>query len=265
MSSENVWRMSHGPRWSAPGGGWLGHNADVDANDDSRPTGSGSPAPAPEGDSADGGAPWVVDAALGATASILRLAGGVTRAALSSPPARVANDVARSVARPLTEEGRQIREGAARDGAPGLVGTVRDLAPAVVDAVGINGILEQVDVERIIERVDVDRIVSRVDVERIIERVDVDRIVSRVDVNAIVQRVDIDSLMTETELGSIIAQSTSGVASQALDSVRSQGVGLDGFIARWANRLTRRDPSELPAGPPLLVDQPRALPPAGPS
>ncbi len=85
------------------------------------------------------------------------------------------------------------------------------------------------------------------------------------DVNSIVQRVDIDSLMTETELGSIIAQSTSGVASQALDSVRSQGVGLDGFISRWANRLTRRDPAELPAGPPLLVDQPRALPPADPA
>jgi hypothetical protein len=246
----------------------------VDANDDDRParsddSGPGSP-PGPEG----GAAPWVVDAALGATASFLRLAGGVTRAALASPPARVANDLARTVARPLTEEGRQIREGAARDGAPGLGEAVRDLAPAVVDAIGINGILEQIDVERIIERVDVERIVDRVDVERIVDRVDVgrivdrvdvDRIVSRVDVNAIVQRVDIDSLMTETELGSIIAQSTSGVASQALDSVRSQGVGLDGFIARWANRLARRDPAELPAGPPLLVDQPRALPPADPA
>lgn len=237
----------------------------MDANDDDRParsddSGPGSP-PGPEG----GAAPWVVDAALGATASFLRLAGGVTRAALASPPARVANDLARTVARPLTEEGRQIREGAARDGAPGLGEAVRDLAPAVVDAIGINGILEQIDVERIIERVDVERIVDRVDVGRIVDRVDVDRIVSRVDVNAIVQRVDIDSLMTETELGSIIAQSTSGVASQALDSVRSQGVGLDGFIARWANRLARRDPAELPAGPPLLVDQPRALPPADPA
>ena len=79
---------------------------------------------------------------------------------------------------------------------------------------------------------------------------------------SVVERVDIDQLMSETELGTIIAQSTSGVASQALDTVRSQGVGLDGFIAKWANRLTRRDPAELPAGPPLLVDQPRALPPA---
>jgi hypothetical protein len=237
----------------------------VDANDDARPARSDDSGPGSPSEPEGGATPWVVDAALGATASFLRLAGGVTRAALESPPARVANDLARTVARPLTEEGRQIREGAARDGAPGLADAVRDLAPAVVDAVGINGILEQIDVERIIERVDVERIVDRVDVEKIVDRVDVDRIVSRVDVNSIVQRVDIDSLMTETELGSIIAQSTSGVASQALDSVRSQGVGLDGFISRWANRLTRRDPAELPAGPPLLVDQPRALPPADPA
>jgi hypothetical protein len=237
----------------------------VDANDDARPARSDDSGPGSPSEPEGGVTPWVVDAALGATASFLRLAGGVTRAALESPPARVANDLARTVARPLTEEGRQIREGAARDGAPGLADAVRDLAPAVVDAVGINGILEQIDVERIIERVDVERIVDRVDVEKIVDRVDVDRIVSRVDVNSIVQRVDIDSLMTETELGSIIAQSTSGVASQALDSVRSQGVGLDGFISRWANRLTRRDPAELPAGPPLLVDQPRALPPADPA
>lgn len=237
----------------------------MDANDDARPARSDDSGPGSPSEPEGGATPWVVDAALGATASFLRLAGGVTRAALESPPARVANDLARTVARPLTEEGRQIREGAARDGAPGLADAVRDLAPAVVDAVGINGILEQIDVERIIERVDVERIVDRVDVEKIVDRVDVDRIVSRVDVNSIVQRVDIDSLMTETELGSIIAQSTSGVASQALDSVRSQGVGLDGFISRWANRLTRRDPAELPAGPPLLVDQPRALPPADPA
>ncbi len=237
----------------------------MDANDDARPARSDDSGPGSPSEPEGGVTPWVVDAALGATASFLRLAGGVTRAALESPPARVANDLARTVARPLTEEGRQIREGAARDGAPGLADAVRDLAPAVVDAVGINGILEQIDVERIIERVDVERIVDRVDVEKIVDRVDVDRIVSRVDVNSIVRRVDIDSLMTETELGSIIAQSTSGVASQALDSVRSQGVGLDGFISRWANRLTRRDPAELPAGPPLLVDQPRALPPADPA
>jgi hypothetical protein len=33
--------------------------------------------------------------------------------------------------------------------------------------------------------------------------------------------------------GAVIAASSSGVASDALDVVRSQAVGLDEFIARW--------------------------------
>ena len=67
-----------------------------------------------------------------------------------------------------------------------------------------------------------------------------------VDINALVQRLDMDALVSNTELGSIIAQSTSGVASEALDVVRSQGVGMDNFIARLTNRVLRRDVAELP-------------------
>ncbi|MCB1012210.1 MAG: hypothetical protein KDB15_11125, partial [Microthrixaceae bacterium] len=54
---------------------------------------------------------------------------------------------------------------------------------------------------------------------------------------------------------------TSGVASASLDAVRRQGVGLDNVIIAVANRLLRRDPEELPAGPPLLVESSRSLPP----
>ena len=71
-----------------------------------------------------------------------------------------------------------------------------------------------------------------------------------------------DALVANTELGGIIARSTSGVASEALDVVRSQGVGMDNFIARVVNRAMRRDQDELPQGPPLLVETPLALPAA---
>jgi len=65
--------------------------------------------------------------------------------------------------------------------------------------------------------------------------------------------VDIDALMEKTELGSIIARSTTGVASEVLDVIRAQGVGLDDFFARWTNRLLRRNMADLPLGPPTLV------------
>jgi hypothetical protein len=69
-----------------------------------------------------------------------------------------------------------------------------------------------------------------------------------VDVNDFVQRLDIDGLVEQTDLGAVIARSSGGVASEALDSARSQAVGLDQFIDRWVQRgLRRRQPG--PAGP----------------
>ena len=148
-------------------------------------------------------------------------------------------------------------------------GRVEQLAQAVaervvtvvMDAIDIDALLDRIDVDSVVARVDVDAVVNRVDVDRIIDRVDVEKIVERVDVEKIVQRIDIDALMEQTELGSIIARSTTGVASEVLDLVRAQGVGLDDFLARWVNRVLRRRPGDLPLGPPALVG-PAAPPPS---
>jgi len=77
--------------------------------------------------------------------------------------------------------------------------------------------------------------------------------------------VDIDSLVQQTELGTIIAHSTSGIASEALDVVRAQGVGLDDFIARWVNRILRRSSADWPAGPEKLLEVPPAPVPSLPA
>ncbi len=129
---------------------------------------------------------------------------------------------------------------------------MEQLAQAIAERV-VNLVLEAIDIDALLDRIDVDAIVSRVDVDKLIDRVDVEKIVERVDVEKIIERVDIDALMEKTELGSIIARSTTGVASEVLDLVRSQGVGLDDFFARWTNRLLRRAPDTLPLGPPTLV------------
>jgi hypothetical protein len=132
----------------------------------------------------------------------------------------------------------------------------------VMEAIDLDAVLDSVDIDRIIQRVDVDGLIDRVDVEKIIDRVDVEKIVERVDVNAVVARVDMDRIMEQTELGSIIARSTTGVASELLDVVRAQGVGLDDFFAKWTNRILRRKVADLPLGPSALVapPSPTALP-----
>ncbi len=126
----------------------------------------------------------------------------------------------------------------------------------LLSRVDVDAIVSKVDVDGLIDRVDVDKIVSRVDVEKIIDRVDVEKIIDRVDVKKIIDQVDIDALIEQTELGTIIARSTSGVASEVLDVVRAQGVGLDDFIARWVNRVLRRSSTDSPVGPPALVGRP---------
>ena len=129
------------------------------------------------------------------------------------------------------------------------------IVPLIVDAIDIDAILDKVDIDQIVSRVDVDKIVERVDVEKIVERVDIQKIIERVDINAIVDEIDIDALVEQTELGSIIARSTTGVLTEILDVIRSQGVGLDDFILRWGNRLIGRGRrlATWPDGPPLLV------------
>jgi hypothetical protein len=107
----------------------------------------------------------------------------------------------------------------------------------------------------VVDALDVDAVVQRVDVEAILERVDLDAVLAKVDINALLERVDIDALLGRTEIGALVSRSGSAVAHQALDVVRSQGVGLDAFIERWAARLLRRGNRQEPAGPTLLVDR----------
>jgi hypothetical protein len=131
---------------------------------------------------------------------------------------------------------------------------------ALIERVDVQGIVSRVDVDELISRVDVERMIDRVNVQSIIDRVDVQQLVERVDLEAVVQRVDIEAIVSQTEIGTIIAHSTSGVASEVLDVVRAQGVGLDDFVARWVNRVMRRSADDLPLGPPALVGGPGPVP-----
>jgi hypothetical protein len=97
---------------------------------------------------------------------------------------------------------------------------------------------------------DVNALIQRVDIDEILSHVDVDALLDRVDVNALVERVDVGMLVEQTDLGAVIARSSGGVASEALDALRSQAVGLDGFIDRWAWRLRRG--GSRPSGPALM-------------
>jgi hypothetical protein len=104
------------------------------------------------------------------------------------------------------------------------------------------------DVNALLDLVDLNAVLDQVDINRVLDRIDLDRLLGRMDLNDLVKHIDVDALVEQTDLGAIIAASSSGVAGEVLDVVRSQTVGLDEFIARWMGRLRRR-PYAGPSGP----------------
>src|SRR5215469_4576198 len=127
------------------------------------------------------------------------------------------------------------------------VGVAQGLAERVVDLV-VSGL----DEEALLGRVYVAARLGRVDVDRLLAGVGIDDLLARVDIDGLLARVDMDELLAQTDLGAVVARSSGGVASNALDVIRSQAVGLDEFIARLVGRFRRRpytDPPDRPYGP----------------
>ena len=122
------------------------------------------------------------------------------------------------------------------------------LARAVAER-AVEIVVSALDMNALLDRVDLNAALDQVDIDRVLDRIDLDRLLGRMDLNGIIERIDVDALVEQTDLGAVIARSSSGAASDALDVVRSQTVGLDEFIARWIARLRRR-PYTGPPGPP---------------
>jgi len=110
----------------------------------------------------------------------------------------------------------------------------------VVSALNVNALLDQVDLNALLDQVDINRVLDRIDLDALLERIDL---------NDLLKHIDVSALVEQTDLGAVIAASSSGIAGDVLDVVRSQTVGLDEFIARWVGRLRRR-PYTGPPGPP---------------
>ena len=109
------------------------------------------------------------------------------------------------------------------------------LAERVIDIV-----VQAVDINALLQLVDLNALLKQVDLNELLEQVDVNAVLDRVDINDVVARIDMERLVEQTDLGAIIARLTGGIATEALDTVRSGAVGLDWRIDRWVTRLLRR-------------------------
>lgn len=126
------------------------------------------------------------------------------------------------------------------------------IVPVVVDAViermDLTGlVLDRVDLRRVVEatldEMDLTQLVlDRVEVDRIVEAADLELVIDRLPIVGIAEYV-----IDEIDLPQIIRDSTSGVAGEALDSVRRQGVGADMLLAGFVDRVVRRRSRDLDA------------------
>ena len=139
------------------------------------------------------------------------------------------------------------------------------LVPAITDA-----IIERIDLTGIVlARVDLEIIVNRaldtLDLTQlVIDRVDIDELVAQADIEAIIDRVPVIPLanyvIEEIDLPQIIRESTGGIATDAVNTIRVQGVGADQLVSRLADRMLlrrRQRKVEAPGDPESLIGRMR--------
>jgi hypothetical protein len=131
---------------------------------------------------------------------------------------------------------------------------------ALIGRVDIDAVLKKVDLNALLDQVDLNGLLDKVDVNALLARVDIKPLLDQVDVNDLVSQVDVDALVERTDLGAVIARSSGSMATEALDAVRSQAVGLDRFVDRWVQRLLRRKHPSPSAPQPLAAAQAATIP-----
>jgi hypothetical protein len=121
----------------------------------------------------------------------------------------------------------------------------------VIQSLDLNELVAQIDLNALLGRVDLNTLLEQVDVGALLARVDLNTLLEQVDLNALIQRIDVEAVVKHTDFGEIIAKQSSGIASTALDAVRTQTVSLDGAVDRGVWRLVRRN-APRPEAPALL-------------
>ena len=135
--------------------------------------------------------------------------------------------------------------------AQGVAQRVIDL---VVESLDMDALIARIDLNAVLARVDVNAVVDRIDLNEVVDRVDMNKLLAQVDINQIVSRIDVESLVKNTDLGAIMVNSSSTLATEAVDLGRSHAVSMDDTLARWVSKIRRNhtgraEPPELPNTP----------------
>ena len=76
--------------------------------------------------------------------------------------------------------------------------------------------------------------------ENVIAELDFERIVDQIPIADIVGQMDIEAIVARVDLAGVIRESTTGLTTEAVDSLREQGMVLDTLASRVVDRLLFR-------------------------
>jgi hypothetical protein len=118
----------------------------------------------------------------------------------------------------------------------------------LVAAVDLDAVVSRVDLDAVVSRVDVDAAVRRVDLDAVVGLVDLDVVVGRVDLDAAIARVDLVGIAREViasiDLPEIVRDSTGALSSDAVRTIRVEGMHADDAVAGFVDRVLRRRRAE---------------------
>jgi hypothetical protein len=124
---------------------------------------------------------------------------------------------------------------------------------AVVARVDLDAIADRLDLDRLVAKVDIGAVAGRLDLDALAARIDPDLVVARVDLEAAIARIDLAGIAREVidaiDLPDIVRDSTGTMASDAVRTVRAEGMQADDAVAGLVDRLLRRSrsrPSVMP-------------------
>jgi hypothetical protein len=119
---------------------------------------------------------------------------------------------------------------------------------ALVAAVDLDAVVGRVDLDAVVRRVDLEAAVRRVDLDAVVGLVDLDVAVGRVDLDAAIARVDLVGIAREViaaiDLPEIVRDSTGALSSDAVRTIRAEGMHADDAVASFVDRVLRRRRAE---------------------
>ncbi|MDT7553177.1 MAG: hypothetical protein QOI16_1713 [Pseudonocardiales bacterium] len=119
---------------------------------------------------------------------------------------------------------------------------------ALVATVDLDAVVGRVDLDAVVGRVDLDAVVRRVDLDAVVGLVDLDVVVGRVDLDAAIARVDLVGIAREViaaiDLPEIVRDSTGALSSDAVRTIRAEGMHADDAVAGFVDRMLRRRRAE---------------------